>query len=100
MLLFSIIITTYNRAQLLKRALNSLISQTEENWEAIIVDDESKDDTCLQILPYLKTSPRIQYFRKTHSGEAASKNEGIGSSRGKFISFLDSDDEYHPTHLE
>lgn len=97
---FSLIITTYNRAHLISRALNSLVSQTEKNWEAIVVDDESTDDTPSQIMPYLKAYPQIKYLRKAHSGEALSKNEGIKSSIGKFISFLDSDDEYNPTHLE
>ena len=97
---FSIIITTYNRANLLKKALDSLISQTEHDWEAIIVDDESTDETYLQILPYLRLNNTIKYFRKAHSGEAMSKNTGINLSAGKFISFLDSDDEYNPLHLQ
>jgi glycosyltransferase involved in cell wall biosynthesis len=97
---FSIVITTFNRAQLLKRALNSLISQTEEDWEAIIIDDESTDDTYSQVLPYLRSSAKIKYIRKAHRGEALSKNEGIYSCSGKFVSFLDSDDEYSPLHLE
>ncbi len=97
---FSIIITTYNRAHLISRALNSLVSQAEKDWETIIVDDESTDDTSSQVMPYLKAYPQIKYLRKSHSGEALSKNEGIKLSTGKFISFLDSDDEYNPTHLE
>jgi len=96
---FSIVIATYNRALLLKKAIDSLISQSEKDWEAIIVDDESTDDTYLQVLPYLKSNPQIKYVRKTHSGEAMSKNTGIYSSSGKYISFLDSDDEYSPLHL-
>ena len=97
---FSIIITTYNRANILKRALESMISQTEKDWEAIIVDDESVDDTYLQVLPYLRSTNKIKYLRKVHSGEAFSKNAGIYESSGKFISFLDSDDEYSPEHLQ
>jgi glycosyltransferase involved in cell wall biosynthesis len=97
---FSIIITTYNRAGLLPRAIDSLISQTERDWEAIIVDDESTDDTCLRILPYISLNRQIRYFKKNHSGEALSKNAGINAAKGKFISFLDSDDEYHPLHLQ
>jgi glycosyltransferase involved in cell wall biosynthesis len=96
---FSIIITTYNRANILKRAIDSLISQTEKDWEAIIIDDASIDDTYGQVLPYLDSNPEIKYIRKTHSGEALSKNAGIMSATGKFISFLDSDDEYNPEHL-
>jgi len=98
--LFSIIITTYNRASLLPRAIDSLISQTNKDWEAIIVDDESTDDTYFRILPYLSLNRPIRYFKKAHSGEALSKNAGINAARGKFISFLDSDDEYHPLHLQ
>jgi Glycosyltransferases involved in cell wall biogenesis len=97
---FSIIITTYNRAQILKKALDSLILQSEHDWEAIIVDDESSDDTYLQVIPYIRSYHKIKYLRKAHSGEALSKNAGINSSSGKFISFLDSDDEYNPIHLQ
>ena len=97
---FSIIIATYNRAELLKRAIESLIAQTEEDWEAIIVDDESTDDTYYQISSYLKKCSKISYIRKRHGGEAQTKNEGVCLSKGTFISFLDSDDEYHPEHLK
>lgn len=97
---FSIIITTYNRSQLIKRALNSLISQDETDWDAIIIDDESDDDTYSQVLPYLRSCNNIKYIRRVHGGEATSKNEGINKSRGRFITFLDSDDEYDPKHLK
>jgi len=97
---FSIIITTYNRAHILRRALDSLISQTEDDWEAIIIDDESRDNTYFEVLPYLQSNHNIRYIRKTHSGEALSKNAGINSSSGKYITFLDSDDEYSPMHLQ
>ena len=96
---FSIIITTYNRRDILKRALDSLILQTEKDWEAIIVDDESADDTRSMVHSYLIANKNIRYFVKSHSGEAMSKNEGINLSSGRFISFLDSDDEYSPEHL-
>jgi|WetSurMetagenome_2_1015567.scaffolds.fasta_scaffold04859_3 glycosyltransferase involved in cell wall biosynthesis len=97
---FSVIITTYNRAHLLKKALDSLIAQTESDWEAIIVDDESTDDTYAQIIPYLRSFRQIKYFSKKHSGEVETKNAGISLSTGKFITFLDSDDEYDPDHLK
>jgi glycosyltransferase involved in cell wall biosynthesis len=97
---FSIIISTYNRAYIIMRALDSLLSQTEKDWEAIVVDDESTDSTLIQILPYLTANHKIRYIRKTHSGEALSKNAGINSATGQYISFLDSDDEYDPSHLQ
>jgi glycosyltransferase involved in cell wall biosynthesis len=98
--MFSVIIATYNRAQLLQRTLKSLVLQTEKEWEAIIVDDGSTDDTYKQILPYLKSCPRIKYILRPHMGEFPSRNYGIIASCGKFITFLDSDDEYLPDHLE
>lgn len=97
---FSIVIATYNRTRLLKRAIDSLLSQTEEDWEAIIVDDGSTDDIYSHILPYLTSYEKIKYLRKVHRGEAMSKNEGIWASNGRYISFLDSDDEYNAGHLE
>ena len=98
--MFSVVITTYNRASLLTRAVKSLLSQTEKDWEAIIVDDGSTDDTYKEIFPYLDPNSGIRYLKKRHTGEARSKNYGIKASRGKFITFLDSDDEYAPVHLE
>ncbi|MBN2213797.1 MAG: glycosyltransferase family 2 protein [Bacteroidales bacterium] len=98
--MFSVVITTFNRVKLLKRALKSLVSQTENDWEAVIIDDGSTDNTQKQILPYLKSYSRIKYLYKPHSGAIPSKNYGIKASTGKFITFLDSDDEYHPAHLE
>jgi glycosyltransferase involved in cell wall biosynthesis len=97
---FSVVITTYNRANLLVKALDSLICQTENDWEAIIVDDESTDDTYFRVLPYVQSNSNMKYINKIHEGEALSKNVGIAVSSGKFISFLDSDDEYDPAHLQ
>lgn len=97
---FSVIIPTHNRAQLITRALDSLISQTEKNWEAIIVDDESTDETKKILFPYLKNNTNIIYIHQKNQGAAKAKNTGISAASGKFISFLDSDDEYESTHLE
>ncbi|HEY0029233.1 MAG TPA: glycosyltransferase family A protein [Bacteroidia bacterium] len=97
---FSIIIPTYNRKEILTRALNSLIAQTEKDWEAIIVDDGSDDDTLAHISSYLEKDKRIRYLHQEHSGAALAKNKGIAAARGKFLTFLDSDDEYHCIHLE
>jgi glycosyltransferase involved in cell wall biosynthesis len=97
---FSVVITTYNRASLLKRALESLISQTEKDWEGIIIDDGSTDDTYAVIQPYLERCPNIRYSKQDNQGTVSAKNKGIYSSTGNFITFLDSDDEYSPDHLE
>lgn len=96
---FSIIITTFNRASLVVRALDSLIHQTESDWEAILIDDGSMDDTQRRVLPFLKERENIRYIWQKSSGATFSKNNGILHSKGKFITFLDSDDEYTPEHL-
>ena len=99
-LYFSVIIPTYNRKEILTRAIDSLISQTEKNWEAIIVDDGSNDNTFSHISSYLEKDKRIKYIRQENVGAALAKNKGIVSASGKFLTFLDSDDEYLTTHLE
>ncbi|MCO5238992.1 MAG: glycosyltransferase family 2 protein [Chitinophagaceae bacterium] len=95
---FSVIITSHNRASLLKRAVDSLTLQKENDWEAIIIDDGSTDNTQKQIAPYLKNNT-ITYHRQEKSGCVASKNTGTTLAKGKYITFLDSDDEYSPDHL-
>ena len=98
---FSVVITTYNRAPLLKRALVSLINQTEKDWDAIIIDDGSVDNSKAVIQEYLDAFPnKIQYLKQENQGTVKAKNKGISLAKGKFITFLDSDDEYHSTHLE
>jgi len=97
---FSVIITTYNRAKLVTRALDSLIAQNEKDWEALIVDDGSTDDTFSLIRHYLEQYSGTKYICKSHSGFVAAKNTGLRSATGKFVTFLDSDDEFDPIHLE
>jgi glycosyltransferase involved in cell wall biosynthesis len=96
---FSVTITTYNRAELVKRALNSLLSQTEPDWEAIVIDDGSTDNTESVVKPYIESDTRIRYVFQKNKGYSLAKNSGIFLSKGKFITFLDSDDEYFPEHL-
>lgn len=96
---FSVVIATFNRRHLLPRALESLLSQTEKDWEAIIVDDESHDGTYCQVMPYLRKYSNITYIRQPHTGQASAKNTGAYAATGRYITFLDSDDEYDPRHL-
>ncbi|CAN5375462.1 glycosyltransferase family A protein [soil metagenome] len=97
---FSVIIPTYNRKEILIRAIDSLISQTELSWEAIIVDDGSDDNTFSHISSYLEKDKRIKYIRQENAGAALAKNTGIQLATGTFLTFLDSDDEYLATHLQ
>ncbi len=97
---FSVIIATFNRKATIIRAINSLISQTETDWEAIIVDDGSTDNTHLEIHKLLEKNRNIKYVRQKNKGAAESKNRGIQHAKGKYFTFLDSDDEYECSHLE
>jgi glycosyltransferase involved in cell wall biosynthesis len=96
---FSVIITTYNRKMLLRRALQSLIQQTETGWEGIIIDDGSTDNTEFEIKPFLNDN-RLQFIYQKNTGYSLAKNSGIFLAKGKYITFLDSDDEYLLNHLE
>ncbi len=96
----SIILPTYNRANYLSDCINSVINQSFQDWELIIVDDGSQDHTFEIINPFLKKSENIRYLKHKNRKQALSRNAGIQASFGKYITFLDSDDQYKPNHLE
>jgi glycosyltransferase involved in cell wall biosynthesis len=95
---FSIIIPTYNRAHIIKRPIDSILAQTFKDWELIIVDDGSTDDTKEIIESY--KDPRIRYVWQENQERSASRNHGIELAKGEWICFQDSDDEYLPEHLQ
>jgi glycosyltransferase involved in cell wall biosynthesis len=98
--LVSIIIPTHNRAALLSRAINSVLNQTFRDYECIVVDDASSDGTGL--LDIFKAPPqRLRYARHaSHGGVSKARNAGVAETTGRWIAFLDSDDEWHPRKLE
>lgn len=101
MLKVSVIIPTYNRSHLLPRAIDSVLSQTFTNFELIIIDDGSTDGTKEVVSKYQKKDNRIKYIKhEINMGGNKARNTGIKSSRGDYISFLDSDDEWLPNKLE
>jgi glycosyltransferase involved in cell wall biosynthesis len=89
---FSIILPTYNRVHFLPRAIESVIGQSFLDWELIIVDDGSTDNTKEVVSGY--SDERILYFYQKNQERSAARNNGISQSQGKFICFLDSDDYY------
>ena len=98
-MLFSIVIPTYNRADLLKRAMGSVLEQTWSDWELIVIDDASTDDTPAVLAACC--DPRVRSLRNDPNRErSASRNRGIEAAEGEYICFLDSDDLYLPRHLE
>jgi glycosyltransferase involved in cell wall biosynthesis len=97
--LLSVVLTTFNRSQLLKNAIDSVLGQTLSCFELIVVDDCSTDDTIALLATY--ADPRLRFIRHTtNSGVSAARNTGISAARAEYISFLDDDDQYLPTFLE
>lgn len=97
--LVSIVIPTYNHAEYLGKCLDSVLRQTYRNWEAIVVNNHSQDNTAEVVGGF--SDPRIRMIDFKNNGIiAASRNEGIRQARGEFIAFLDSDDSWYPEKLK
>jgi len=96
---YSVIIPTFNRATLLPRAIDSLLRQTETDWEAIICDDGSSDSTFSIAQEYIAQHSHIRYVYHSNRGTGLTRNAGLLAACGMFVTFLDSDDEYLPEHL-
>jgi glycosyltransferase involved in cell wall biosynthesis len=96
----SIILPTYNRANYLNDCINSVINQTFKDWELLIVDDGSQDQTFEIINPFLEQWENIRYLKHKNRKQSLSRNAGIQASFGKYITFIDSDDQYKPNHLK
>lgn len=98
-LIISVILPTYNRAHLLIRALNSILIQTYQDFEILVIDDCSSDNTQCIIEEF--KDDRIIYIRhENNRGVAAARNSGLAAAKGQYIAFLDSDDEWLPTKLQ
>ena len=96
----SIIMPSYNTAQYIAQSISSVQKQTNQNWELIIVDDCSTDNTDEIVRPFL-TDGRIRYLKnEQNSGAAISRNRALREAKGKWIAFLDSDDLWLPEKLE
>lgn len=97
----SIIIPTYNRVNLIGETLDSILDQTYENWECIVVDDGSTDKTAALVAKYIGKDKRFRYFNNIYKkGGQGARNTGILHSKGDFIIFLDSDDLLAKTCVE
>ncbi|QOV21338.1 glycosyltransferase family 2 protein [Anabaenopsis elenkinii] len=96
----SVILCTYNRESYLKNCIDSVINQTFKDWELLVVDDGSQDQTFELVDSYLQRLPNIRYLKHRNRKLGYSKNIGIQSSLGNYITFIDSDDTYKSHHLE
>jgi glycosyltransferase involved in cell wall biosynthesis len=93
----SVVITTFNRGAVVVNAVESVLLQTYNNYEIIVVDDGSVDDTATKLRPYFG---RIRYHRQDNQGVSAARNMGIELAEGEWIANLDSDDTWHQRKLE
>lgn len=95
----SVVISTYNYGRFLAGALESVLGQTFQDFEVVIVDDGSTDETPSVVQPFL-ADPRVRYRRQRHAGQPQAKNLGIALARAPLIAFLDADDIWLPEKLE
>jgi teichuronic acid biosynthesis glycosyltransferase TuaG len=100
--LISIVIPTYNMEEHIAETLNSVIAQTFQNWEAIVVDDASTDRTAEIVQDLCLQDPRIRYIRLAENSNlpAVGRNRGIKEADGSYVAFLDHDDLWEPKKLE
>ncbi|MBW4613768.1 MAG: glycosyltransferase family 2 protein [Desmonostoc vinosum HA7617-LM4] len=96
----SIVLCTYNRAKYLNNCIDSVIAQSFSNWELVIVDDGSQDNTFEIVNPYIQKFQNIRYLKHQNRKLWYAKNVGIQASFGNYITFIDSDDAYAPNHLD
>ncbi|MFM9903062.1 MAG: glycosyltransferase family 2 protein [Pyrinomonadaceae bacterium] len=94
---FSIVIPTYDRAAFIEKTVASVLAQTVENFEIIIVDDGSTDNTG-EIVAAIKDK-RVSYYKKANEERAAARNYGTDRAHGRYVTCLDSDDIFYPDHL-
>jgi glycosyltransferase involved in cell wall biosynthesis len=98
---FSIIIPTYNREKFILTTIQSVLNQSFENLEVIVVDDGSIDGTCSVVESLIRNDTRVSYFYQSNSERSVARNNGVEKANGQFLIFLDSDDFFNTlNHLE
>lgn len=99
--LVSVIMPAYNAEKTIKESIDSVLSQTYDNWELLVINDKSKDNTLSMIKEYVKEDNRIKLIDlEVNQGVAGARNNGLSKAKGRFLAFLDSDDIWSPDKLE
>lgn len=96
----SVIIPTYNNAIYIQECIQSVTTQSYTDWECLIIDDGSTDETAVLVKEMTATDTRIKYIHQENSGVSAARNKGIGEASGEYLLFLDGDDTLNPLALE
>jgi glycosyltransferase involved in cell wall biosynthesis len=97
---FTIIIPAYNRSVLILETIKSVLNQTYKDWECIIVDDGSTDNTREDVKKIMEEDNRFKYVYQENSERSAARNNGVKHALGRYICFLDSDDQFTENHLQ
>ncbi|MCR2818076.1 glycosyltransferase [Microbacterium sp. zg.Y1090] len=95
----SIICATWNRGPAIRNMIDAVRAQSWQNWELIIVDDGSWDDTAAVVTGAAATDPRIRLVEREHAGVSAARNAGIAAANGTYVAFIDSDNAWEPHFL-
>lgn len=96
----SVVMPTYNRARFLPMSVGSIQAQTFADWEVVVVDDRSTDDTRELVAKMTAADPRVRYVTNERTrGPSGARNSGVAAARGRFVALLDSDDQWEPFHL-
>lgn len=95
----SIVMPAWNRGYLIRRAVSSVLDQTLADWELIVVDDGSDDDTLLVLEGLTRHEPRIRVVAAAHGGVCRARNLGLAAARGRYVAFLDTDNVWTPEFL-
>lgn len=96
----SVVVPCFKQAQYLPEALNSILEQSYTNWECIIVDDGSPDETAIVASKFCKSDPRFKYLKKENGGLSSARNAGIKTASGSLLLPLDADDKIHPDYIK
>lgn len=98
MIQFSIVVPVYNKAGFIKQTIHSILSQSYTNFEVIVIDDGSTDNS-VAIVEAI-SDPRVKLIKQTNAGVSVARNNGINQAKAQWVCFLDADDWYHPNYLE
>lgn len=98
--MISVIIPCYNAADTIVRTLESVEEQTFKDYEVVLIDDGSLDNTKNIVTNYIKEKDNYVFLKQENKGVSTARNYGLNNAKGKYIAFLDADDVYHPLFLE
>ena len=98
--MISVVIPLYNKSLTIGNTISSVLNQSCQDFEVVIVDDGSTDNSVEVVNQYVSDSSKIRLFHQANQGVCAARNKGVYESKGEFVAFLDADDLWHPRYLE